>query len=136
MGVILIASNDIEQVARIAGTVESLGHTPLPLHSTENVIEDVLLNGVAMVLLSENLVPYSGWETCELLRADPTIPPDLPILLLLEGRGNVRRLEKSGFDGTLDPAAPTALVGEEFSRLLGPRAAPEGLDPLADLQLE
>ncbi len=136
MAVILIVSSDAEVVSMVSGTVESLGHTPLPLFTTENVVEDVVLNNVAMVLLSESLVPYSGWETCELLRGDPTVPRDIPILMLTEGRGNIRRLEKAGFNGTLDPDTATAEVGEEFSRLLGPRAVPEGLDPLADLRLE
>lgn len=136
MAVILIASNDFEDVFMMSGTVESLGHKALPLLSTENLVEDVLFNKVEMVLVTEGLQPFSGWESCEILRGDPTVPERLPILMLVHGPGNVRRLEQYGFTGTLDPGASSAELGEAIVRELGDRAAPADLDALAELDLE
>ncbi len=135
MAVILIATDDAETVSILSPMLESLGHSPLSVQTTENMIEDVVLNEAAMVLVAEDVVPYSGWECCEILRGDPSIPRELPVLMLTEGRGNVRRLEKCGFSGTLDPQITGAELGEELTRHLGEHAAPDRYDPLADLNL-
>ena len=135
MAVILIATDDAAAVSHFGQTLASLGHTPLPLASTENIVEDVTLNGVAAILIAENIGPYSSWDCCEMLRRDPTVPADLPVFMLTPGRGNVRRLEKCGFTGTMEPQITAGELAEELSRHLGENAAPEDIDPLADLRL-
>lgn len=118
MAIILIASDDAGTISILAQTAESLGHTPLRLSGTENIVEDVVLNDVELVLLAPDLEPFSGWEACEMLRGDPSVPGNLPILLITKGR-HVRRLEKCGFNGTLDPDDSAALLSEIYARFLG-----------------
>jgi hypothetical protein len=136
MSIILIATNDTQVASVMIGTIEAIGHTPLTVSTTENIVEDVVLNEAAMVLVAEDLEPYSGWDVCELLRNDPGVPSELPVLMLVRGPGNLRKLEKFGFSGTLDPGRSSAEVGDALQRYLGEAAVPEGLDPLAELELD
>jgi hypothetical protein len=136
VAVVLIASENAEEVGVLAGAIESLGHTALPLVTTENIVEDVTLNDVRLVLLAEHLLPYTSYETCGMLREDPTVSPELPILMIVRGPGNARKLEQSGFTGTIDPDMSAAELSEEVVRQLGDDAVPEEIDPLAGLPLE
>jgi len=136
LSVVLVASEGVHEVEQLAGSIASMGYTPLPLFSTENIIEDVTLNSVRLVILSDQLTPFSGNETCTMLRSDPGIDPSLPILLLADGRVDPRRLEKYGFTGTLNPEASTAEQAEEVIRLLGDYAAPDALNPLKSLGID
>ena len=136
MAVILVATDDLATASVLSGTIESMGHTPLAVASTENIIEDILLNEVVMVLVAEGLEPFSGWDVCEIIRNDPTVSREFPVLMLVHGKGNVRRLEKCGFTGTISPGLSAADLSEEIHRHLRENLVPDPFDPLAELELE
>ena len=136
MSVILVATVDTEYLSILSNTIEALGHTPLPLRGTENVVEDVTLNDAELVLVAPDLLPCAGGAPCEILREDPTVPAELPILLLIDGKGDVRRIEKTGFSGTLSPALSAAELSEEIVRQLGENAAPADFDPVTGQRVE
>ena len=136
MAVVLLGTDDAATADILAHTVAALGHTPLSLSGTENIVEDVVLNGVPLVLLAPGLRPFSGWDACEILRSDPTVPKELSIVLLTDGRVNMRRVETCGFSGILDPQSAAAELSEAIIGHLGDRAAPDDLNPLAELELD
>lgn len=131
MATVLITGDNFAEIGRVRGVVEGLGHSVLHEVTTENVIEDVALNEVALVIASENTLPFSEWEICAMLRGDPASPFDLAIILLHTGDVDRRRFAASGFDGKIDADMPAQILSEEIVRRLGKNAAPETTDPLA-----
>ncbi len=136
MATILITGDDFASIDRVRGVTESLGHAVLHAVTTENVIEDVTLNEVALILVSKNTRPFTEWEVCEMLRADPTIPADLAIVLLHTGDFDHRRFSNSRFSGHLNADMAAPLLSEEIIRHLGKNAAPESTDPLAHSEFD
>lgn len=132
MATILVTGDDFTAVDRVRGVVESLGHSLLHSVTTENIVEDILLNEVPLVIVAQNSRPLSEWEVCAELRGDPTLPGDLDVLLLHFGDIDRRRLADSDFDGELEPNFPADVMREVIVRHLGVRAAPELGDPLAN----
>jgi DNA-binding response OmpR family regulator len=129
MATILITGDDFAAVNPVRGVAEGLAFTILHAYTTENVVEDAVLNGVALVIVGESSRPFDGWEVCAMLRADPAIPADLPILLMHGGDVNERRFEKAGFSGKIAANAPAALWTEEIVRQMGERASNASVNP-------
>jgi len=50
-----------------------------------------------MVILDMQLEVYGAFELCGMLRADPDIPPDMPIVLLLDGDISTKQVNRGGF---------------------------------------
>ncbi len=128
MAAILITGDNYAAVSQIRGVAEGLGHFLLHAPTTENVIEDVMLNQVVLVIASENSRPFSEWEVCDMLREDPTLPFGLAILLLHSGDVDRRRFAASKFDGKIDADMPAQILTEEIVRHLGVNAGPETSD--------
>jgi len=79
MATILLTGEDASALSSIAATIESMGHATLQAHTTENIVEDVVLNDVSLVIAMESSIPFSGYEVADILREDPTVPPALPM---------------------------------------------------------
>ena len=120
---ILITGDNFAAVKPVRGVAEALGFTVLHAYSTENVTEDVLLNSVALVIASESSQPFDACEVCEMLRGDPSIAPDLGVLLMHSGNVSPQRYEKAGFSGKVSTGAPDAVWIEEIIRLVGDRVS-------------
>jgi hypothetical protein len=131
MATILITGGDFEAIAAVRGVVEGMGHFVLHSVTTENVIEDIAFNHIRLVIASESTDPFDAWELCKQLRADPSVPHDLAVLLMHSGDVNPRRYSGSGFTGKLAADAGAPVWSEEIVRQLGEYAAPETTDPLA-----
>lgn len=96
MAKVLIASECFGASGRVAAVVEASGHEAIEFDSSLEIVEEVIEEEVDLVVLDEFIAPYSGLETCELLREDPEVPSDLPILLMLCRDVDVRVLEAKG----------------------------------------
>ena len=118
MDAMLITGNDLAAVQPLQGAAEALGFAVLHSLTTENVIEDVLLNDVAIVVTQLHSQPYDAWEVCALLRADPSIPSSVAIILMHNGDLDTRQLEKSGFTTALHADAPAAQWSDAIVKIL------------------
>ncbi len=123
MTTILITGDDFAAVKPVRGVAEALGFAVLHAYTTENIVEDAFLNDVALVIAAESSQPFDAWEVCEILRADPSIPSGLPIVLMHGGDVNPRRFEKAGFSGKIAANAPDAVWIEEMVRLVANRVS-------------
>ena len=59
---ILITGDDFAAIQPVRAVAEGLGFTVLHAHTTENIVEDILLNDVTLVVAGENSHPFDAWE--------------------------------------------------------------------------
>lgn len=132
MATILLTGEDTAALETFAAVIESMGHTTIHAITTENVVEDVVINAVALVISLEASVPFSGFEVADILREDPSVPARLPILLAAEHEISARKIEAHGLSGVLSTGDPAHSIIERVVSLLGEDAAPDPHPAVSD----
>ena len=122
MAMVLVASEDIACLDSISATVESLGHEVLPVQSGAEVLEQALTIGVDMVFVDECLSVFDGYEITSMLRKDPGIPRDLPIVLIKSRDVSPRKLEKAGVTDCIQKDQDSGKVIDLLIECLGEKA--------------
>lgn len=97
MSTIVIASLDGEAVATLCSELEAEGHEVRWAGDGQEACEMAV--GAALVFLDRELPVFSGFEVASILRGDPDIPRELPILLLDDDAVEPHAFEHSGFTG-------------------------------------
>jgi DNA-binding response OmpR family regulator len=80
-----------------------------------------------MVILDINLEIYGAFELCGMLRADPDMPPDLAIILLIDGDVNSKQLQKGGFTAIFQKLHVIISLREMMYTNLKPESIPQQL---------
>lgn len=97
MAIIVIASLDGEAVTTLSNELEAEGHKVRWAGDGQEACEMAV--GAALVFLERELPVFSGFEVAAILRGDPDIPRDLPILLLDDDAVDPHVFDHSGFTG-------------------------------------
>jgi DNA-binding response OmpR family regulator len=94
MAVVLIATDDAKLYGILAAELGGDAHDVLWAADGREALEMVRQESPGLVLLDVHLPLFDGFETCEMLRADPDIPSALPVVLLSDERENPYRVDK------------------------------------------
>lgn len=97
MAIIVIASLDGEAVTTLSNELEAEGHKVRWAGDGQEACEMAV--GAALVFLERELPVFSGFEVAAILRGDPDIPRELPILLLDDDAVDPHVFDHSGFTG-------------------------------------
>lgn len=119
MAKILIVGNDIERVDIMAQLAESLGYEALTLYESVDTVEQAIAESVNLVILEENMDIFNGYETSSNLRADPEVPAELPILMIVRRSVHQHDLDKAGITDTLSMEIDPAALREILVRFIG-----------------
>ena len=96
MATILFASSDGALHGIFEAEIEGEGHTMLWAGDGQEAMELALAEQPDLVMLDLQLDIFDGLETCALLRQDPEIPRELPIVLLVSRDLDPHLVEKVG----------------------------------------
>lgn len=118
MARILIATDDTETAQLLTVSAGALGHeTRVALNGLE-AVEVALDWQPDLIFLSESLRVYNGFELCAILRADPQISREIPILLVTSSEPDAKTLELAGLTDRLAPDSLGVEMRETLSRFL------------------
>ncbi len=119
MAKILIVGNDIEQVDIMALSAEGLGYETLTLYESIDTVEQAVEASVDLVILQEKMDIFNGYETSSNLRADPDVPTELPILMVIKGTIHQNDLDRAGVTDVLPVEMDPATLREVLVRYTG-----------------
>jgi CheY-like chemotaxis protein len=96
---ILLAGQDACSLDVLATELAGEGYEIQRVPDGQTAYENVLATLPDLVFLELNLPVFDGYETCSLMRRDPSVPPGLPIFLLVESDFDPVAFRKAGFTG-------------------------------------
>ena len=126
MARILICDEDVRASEVWAATVAAEGHEAVVMQRGDETLDAASAGMPDLVLLDENSPVFDGYELCRMLRADPTFPPTLPIILLAAEEPNPYRMEAAGFTAYFLKERSSSDLQELLVEQLGPLANPYG----------
>jgi len=97
MATVLIATMDSREFGVLSAEIEGEGHEALWAQDGQEAIDMTLERRPGVVFLDPQLPVFSGFEVAEILRGDPEVPGDLPLLLLCDGAIEPHLFDRSGF---------------------------------------
>ena len=97
MATILIATMDGTEFGILSSEVEGEGHEVLWASDGQEAVNLTLTRHPVMVFVDLSLPVYDGFEVAEMLRGDPDVPRDLPVLALCDDAIEPHRFDRSGF---------------------------------------
>ncbi len=83
MATVLIAGADLAAVEVLAAEAASEGHTVLTEPDGYSAYETALSQSPDLVFLEGRMPLFDGYETCSLIRNDPSFSPRLPVFVLV-----------------------------------------------------
>ncbi len=116
MATILVATIDSQAFDALSSEIMGEGHEVLWAGDGKEACD--LASGAEMVFLDASLPIFDGYEVATLLRGDPDVPRDLPILLLSDDAAEPHQFERSGFTGQFRKAHSYCDVRELLSAFL------------------
>ena len=107
MAKILIAGDDAECVDILSAEVAALGHEVVLATTGQDAYDLALEMPLDMIFLDLQLPIFNAFETCRMMRGDPDIAAQLPIIFIAKRHVDIREMEQAGATGwiTKDHAA-------------------------------
>lgn len=93
MAKILIAGEDYYAVELARMVVEAAGHEVIEVNMAMDVVDVAIEKKVDLVVVEENMTTFRGTEVSTMMRYDPDVPEELPILLMITVKISPRKLE-------------------------------------------
>lgn len=97
MATILIATIDTTEFDILAAEIEGEGHEVINATDGKDAIDLTLARQPAIVILDAALPVFDGFAVAGLLRNDPDVPRELPLVLLGDEPVEPHVFERSGF---------------------------------------
>lgn len=126
MARILVADDDTASLDVMALALSAEGHDVRCAGNGQEAYEMAVEEKPDLVFLDIMMPVYNGYETCELLRNDPEVPRELPIIFLTSLEADTRMLEKVGASDHLPKRHMVLELRELLSKHLGPQANARG----------
>lgn len=124
MAKILVADDDMASLDVMALALSAEGHEVLCATNGQEAYEMTLTDQPDLVLLDIMMPIYSGYEVCELLRNDTSVPPELPIVFLTSMDADKRMMEKVGATDHLPKRHMVVELRDLIVKHLGEKANP------------
>jgi CheY-like chemotaxis protein len=96
---ILLAGQDAACLDILSAELAAEGYEIQRVWDGQTAYENVLATLPDLVFIELNLPVFNAYETCSLVRRDPSVPPGLPIFLFAESDFDPVASRKAGFTG-------------------------------------
>ena len=116
MATILIATMDSTDYITLSAEIEGEGHDVLWASDGQEAIELTLAHRPAVAFIDTNLTLFNGFEVAEILRGDPDVPRDMPLLLFTDEAIDPHRFDAVGFTEHFPKTHAYQAVREILSR--------------------
>jgi len=93
MAKILVAGQDAAALDTLCAEIAAEGHDAIQVSDGQDAYSATQTEMPDMVFLEADMPVFNGFETCSMLRADPAIPAQLPIVLVVGATVDTRTLE-------------------------------------------
>lgn len=123
MATILVATIDSQAFESLSSEILGEGHEVLWAGDGKEACD--LAPGAALIFVDAALPIFDGFEVATILRGDPDVPRDLPILLLSDDAAEPHQFERAGFTGQFRKSHSYCDVREVLSCHLRATAAAE-----------
>jgi len=124
MARILLADEDYECLGRMGAALTGDGHEVIEVYTGKDAFDTVLEQQPDLVFLATKLAVFNGFEVCEMLREDPDVPKELPIVILYTADPDTRQLERIGATDALAKNHMVVELRDLVVKYLGDKAAP------------
>lgn len=124
MAKVLVADDDAAALDAMTRVLEAEGHDVLEAVDGHEAVELALRELPDMAFLAVTMPHFNGYEVCQLLREDPSLHQDLPIILLSSVDIDSRTLDKSGATACLARNHLVSELRDLLVECLGPKAVP------------
>ena len=94
MAKILLAGEDQMTLDNMEATLSGEGHEVIAAATGLEAYETALSENPDLVYLEVNMPVFNGFETCEMIREDPEIPKNLPLVLIADDDVPVKKMEQ------------------------------------------
>ncbi|MBX7258804.1 MAG: response regulator [Candidatus Hydrogenedentes bacterium] len=128
MAKILVADDDMASLDVMALALSAEGHQVLCATNGQEAYELTLSDQPDLVLLDIMMPIYSGYEVCELLRNDTSVPPELPVVFLTSMDADKRMMEKVGATDHLPKRHMVVELRDLIIKHLGEKANPQNTE--------
>ena len=122
MANVVISGEDATSIVAVSAAVEGLGHRVVFVESSVDVVMEVIDHEAALVVIEERMANFDGYEVTALLRADPSVPDTLPIVILAEAAIDSRKLIESGATADFPKGGDSTRLADLVLELLGDQA--------------
>jgi DNA-binding response OmpR family regulator len=122
MANIILATPDTLIYDVFSAEIAAAGHQVYWASNGQEAYELALAHAADAVLLDAQLPVFNAFETCEMLRDDPDIPAQLPILLLTDEDIDPHKLERAHLTMAFPKTHLAQALNETLGALLGPKA--------------
>ena len=122
MAKILVVGDDLVSTGNVEATIAAEGYEVISGMTGLDAVEMTLEQTPDMVIMDESLAVFNGFEACQMLRDDPEVPNELPIVLLSSGDIDVRKLEAVGATDYMLKTLENTGVRDMVINLLGDKA--------------
>jgi len=121
---IVLADDDISctEVMNVALTAE--GHEVIEALTGKDAIEAVLEHQPDLVFLDVMMPVFDGFEACAMLRNDPDVSKNLPIVLLTSLEVDRKKMHEVGATDYLPKRHMITELRDLLVKYLGPKANP------------
>ena len=124
MAHILVADDDYAFRERFEAELSAARHVVSTADDGYQALEAASSAPLDLVFVSPNLAIFNGFEVCRMLRSDPEIPADMPVVLVCGRDIDPHDVESAGFTRTFAKSHAFGEVQELLADLLGPLAGP------------
>ncbi|MBI5090817.1 MAG: response regulator [Candidatus Hydrogenedentes bacterium] len=122
MARILVANDDSLGAELLALTLTAEGHEVIPAVNGFDAYESAVHDDPDLVILDPVMPIYSGYDICEMLRNDPAIPKELPVVFMTTGNEDRRRIERVGATDTISKNYAAVELRDLLVKHLGTKA--------------
>ena len=124
MARILLADDDAASLEVMNVALTAQGHEVFCASDGREAYELALKEKPDLVFLDVIMPVADGYEACQLIRNDPEIRPDMPVVFLTSMDADRKRLEQVGATDYLSKRHVVAEVQDMLVKHLGPAANP------------
>ena len=119
MASVLIVGEDIGHVDFMETSIGALGYEVDTLYESIEAQDAAIGKQYALILLDAKMSGLTGYELCTILRGDPEIDNDLPIVMFDNGFLDEGKLKSCGITETILSEVDPGLLNEFLVRLIG-----------------
>ena len=94
MAKILLAGEDQMTLDNMEATLSGEGYEVITAATGLEAYETTLSENPDLVFLEVNMPVFNGFETCEMIREDPEIPKNLPLVLIADDDVPAKKIEQ------------------------------------------
>lgn len=97
MATVILATMDTQVHDTLSPEIAGEGHTVVWARDGQEACDGTLSEEPALIFVERALPIFDGFEVAEILRADPDVPRELPIILLSDEPVDPHQFARSGF---------------------------------------